>query len=256
MSLSRQVLSSPFDIPPKPRVTPSTTTQGKRTKASSRNRETSLGRCVSNIMSDSRVVRRSPFSPSFGKDNAVLCENAQTNRGQCIMFDSRLLRDNESIFASPIVTVIEMDHTTNVNDENQARTTATKKRSKQPKSSKAHRHIHVQTDDHVAHDNMSREKAAYADAGTQTDIHCLLDYDVDCDDETNSAENVASSSIDISREVITEELLEERTPNDSKTSSEGVEKNNGDEPPKEVLAVDEDVSKENSPLDTLLTAPT
>jgi hypothetical protein len=36
------------------------------------------------------------------------------------MFDSRLLQKNESVFASPIVTVIEVDHVKNIINENQS----------------------------------------------------------------------------------------------------------------------------------------
>lgn len=120
MSLSRHVFSSPFDIPAKPRVSNNANTHGRRTTIKSRNRGTSLGRCVRNIMTDSRVVRRSSFNPPLRNHNNFQVGDDQSNRGQYIMFDCRLLQKNESVFASPIVTVIEVDHVKKTINDNQS----------------------------------------------------------------------------------------------------------------------------------------
>ena len=106
MSLSRQVLSSPFDIPSRPRKISSSKHNGGRDAVS----KGSLGKLVNNIMVDSRVVRRSIFSSSL-KNAGVLdphCSGASgegTEQSHYILFDSRLIKGD--VFASPIVTVIE-----------------------------------------------------------------------------------------------------------------------------------------------------
>jgi hypothetical protein len=85
MSIFRQVLTSPFDIPSKPRPSHSSN-------------NSSVNHRVNNIMSDSRVVRRSTFNPAVAK-------KVDNKTGQCIIFDTRLMKGN--VFASPIITVID-----------------------------------------------------------------------------------------------------------------------------------------------------
>lgn len=95
MSISRQVLTSPFEIQSKPRATQSS------------NR--GVNRSVNNIMTDSRVVRRSTFNPSVGTDKSKrvnMIRNENESRQCVVLFDKRLM--NRDIFASPIVTVIEV----------------------------------------------------------------------------------------------------------------------------------------------------
>jgi hypothetical protein len=101
MSISRLVLSSPFDIPPKPRVV--------ATVECNHRRNVNSNGSTNNIMSDSRVVRRSSFSPSVPR-RAEIKNNwgelgGDVRRSQCVIFDSRLF--NRNVFASPIVTVID-----------------------------------------------------------------------------------------------------------------------------------------------------
>ena len=94
MSISRQVLTSPFEIQSKPRASQST--------------NGGVNRSVNNIMTDSRVVRRSMFNPSVGIDNSKKVNHIrnESESGRCIVFDKRLM--NRNVFASPIVTVIDV----------------------------------------------------------------------------------------------------------------------------------------------------
>jgi hypothetical protein len=103
MSISRLVLQSPFDIPTKPR-------------AQSNNGD--VNRSV-NIMSDSRVVRRSTFNPRVGTQkpenySAALgnLDAVQSEQEQYVLFDRRLI--NRNIFASP-VTVIDVKENKDAN---------------------------------------------------------------------------------------------------------------------------------------------
>ena len=60
-------------------------------------------------MTDSRVVRRSTFNPSVGTDKSKrvnMIRNENESRQCVVLFDKRLM--NRDIFASPIVTVIEV----------------------------------------------------------------------------------------------------------------------------------------------------
>ena len=84
MSISRQVLTSPFDMPSKPRLPLHSKNSGI------------TNRSVTNIMTDSRVVRRSTFIPT---------SRPKDDENECVIFDARLL-DEKNVFANPIVTVI------------------------------------------------------------------------------------------------------------------------------------------------------
>ena len=95
MSISRQVLTSPFDMQSKPRLPLHSKTPGI------------TNRSVTNIMTDSRVVRRCTFIPtSRAKDDPNIARHSVEN--ECVIFDARLL-DAKNIFANPIVTVIDND---------------------------------------------------------------------------------------------------------------------------------------------------
>lgn len=109
MSISRQVLVSPFDISSKPRA----------------HSNGDVNRSV-NIMSDSRVVRRSTFNPRVGtakpdNDHGLNAGMIKNDNDQYVAFDRRLI--NRSIFASPIVTVIDVKENkdANVKQKNKSR---------------------------------------------------------------------------------------------------------------------------------------
>ena len=135
MSLSRQVLSSPFDAPQRPRTEASIQNgDRKRVKEGGSN-------LASNIMVDTRVVRRSIFNPSMVKNNSA--EESSTEPG-CILFDSRLIRGD--VFANPIVTVTGGQQS---DDENQKRNDACSRRAiSTPPPVKGRHHAEVQTDDY------------------------------------------------------------------------------------------------------------
>ena len=137
MSLSRQVLSSPFDAPQRPRTEASIQNgDRKRVKEGGSN-------LASNIMVDTRVVRRSIFNPSMVKNNSA--EESSTEPG-CILFDSRLIRGD--VFANPIVTVTAGQQSQN-HDENQKRNDAFSRRAiSTPPPVKGRHHAEVQTDEY------------------------------------------------------------------------------------------------------------
>ena len=142
MSLSWQVLSSPFDVTAKPRTDLSRHYDDRKKFKKGRLLLENDGKSANNIMVDSRVVRRSIFASNgtnslarytshskggggggstvgFGRGGVVNNANSgkqqrQQNQQQqphyqqqssngCILFDSRLIKGN--IFANPIITV-------------------------------------------------------------------------------------------------------------------------------------------------------
>lgn len=146
MSLSRQVLSSPFDAPQRPRTVASRQS-GDRKKV----KEVGSGLLhAGNIMSDTRVVRRSTFIAATSNNI-----NNNTNSGGndkqpgCVIFDSRLIKGD--VFANPIV-IVKNRHQQGNNDDaktinkNRQRTIST------PPPVKGRRHISIQTDDNAGGD--------------------------------------------------------------------------------------------------------
>lgn len=94
MSLSRLALSSPFDAVQRPRTAPSRQNGDRK-----RVKEGGSSLASSNIMVDTRVVRRSQFNVSIAQ---MQVENDEQQPG-CILFDSRLIKGD--VFANPVVTV-------------------------------------------------------------------------------------------------------------------------------------------------------
>ena len=123
MSISRQVFSSPFDI-----------TRGDECK---RDRNVN-----GNIMSDTRVVRRSIFNTPKAAPNNPQDSQCHSNPST-IHFDRRLLGDN-SMFANPIVRI------TGGGNEQVAALLERKKKGnlvvRTPPPVKGHRHVCIQAD--------------------------------------------------------------------------------------------------------------
>ncbi|KAL7536313.1 hypothetical protein ACHAXR_007076 [Thalassiosira sp. AJA248-18] len=140
MSFSRQVLSSPFDAPQRPRTAASRQNgDRKRVKEGG----SSLAN-NSNIMVDTRVVRR---TPTLFNASMALAKKHDSNEmdqvSSCILFDSRLIKGD--VFANPIVTVTGNHQG---NDESQKEGNKSARRTiSTPPPVKGRRHISVQTDD-------------------------------------------------------------------------------------------------------------
>ena len=138
MSLSRQVLSSPFDAPQRPRTVASRQS-GDRKKV----KEVGSGLLhAGNIMSDTRVVRRSTFT-------AATSNNNDEQQPGCVIFDSRLIKGD--VFANPVVTVKNQHQQGNNDDAKKIHQTRQRAISTPPPV-KGRRHISIQTDDNAGGD--------------------------------------------------------------------------------------------------------
>ena len=97
--MSRQIFSSPFDAPQRPRKATASHqrihhVRGKRCGGSISN--------LNNIMVDSRVVRLNTFHRT--SENNTNAKLFRTQQPVTMQFDSRLIMD-DTIFANPIVTI-------------------------------------------------------------------------------------------------------------------------------------------------------
>ena len=147
MSLSRQVLSSPFDAPQRPRTVASRQS-GDRKKV----KEVGSGLLhAGNIMSDTRVVRRSTFIAATAKNNinnnTTYCGGNDKQPG-CVIFDSRLIKGD--VFANPVVTVNQ--HQQGNNDDAKTIHKNRQRAISTPPPVKGRRHISIQTDDNAGGD--------------------------------------------------------------------------------------------------------
>ena len=164
--LSRQVLSSPFDVPQRPRSAASR--QGDRKRVKEQGSTLKGGQSANNIMVDSRVVRRSTLM--VRNKNEVERSSGDKVPG-CILFDSRLIKGD--IFANPIVTV-----TGGSPNKKQGRPSSSHGHRviTTPPPVKGRRHVSVQTDEDED-DTMeacpsSLSLSTLADSFVQTDICC------------------------------------------------------------------------------------
>lgn len=149
----RQILSSPFDWD---------VHSGDR-----KLEEDGRSVATSNIMVDTRVVRRRTFNASSTKNDADA--KFSTDQPGCIKFDSRLMSCD--IFANPIVTVTDEDAKKQVKETPACgrRTVST------PPPVKGRRHISVQTvDDTDTSDVGACERANLIESCTQTISRCTL----------------------------------------------------------------------------------
>mmetsp|Transcript_7257 Transcript_7257/g.18036 ORF Transcript_7257/g.18036 Transcript_7257/m.18036 type:complete len:202 (+) Transcript_7257:156-761(+) len=173
MSLSRQVFSSPFDVPQRPRTAASRQNgDRKRVKEGGSSLATN-----SNIMVDTRVVgpcvvRRSTLNGTTVKKNASEHSNEDQRPG-CILFDSRLIRGD--VFANPIVTVTGQQH------ENKKRGRGTSafghRAMTTPPPVKGRRHVSVQTDDiDTSTVGACKQSPATLESCVQTELCCALKY--------------------------------------------------------------------------------
>ena len=125
MSLSRQVLSSPFDVEQRPRET-STQTGGNRIKV--------------------KENGSSLVAPGNNTTEDPACRVDQ--QSESISFDSRLIKNDSPhyIFANPIVTVKgQPQHS---KDESKSRQDTKKRNDSTPPPVKGRQHISIQTDDY------------------------------------------------------------------------------------------------------------
>lgn len=136
MSLSRQVLSSPFDAPQRPR-TAASRQNGDRKRV----KEGGSSLATNNIMVDTRIVRRSVLFDGSMAKGFENCNDDTDRKSGCILFDSRLTKGDK--FANPIVTVTDPRQGSKGNDQ--------KTRKSGPLSTpppvKGRNHVSVQTDD-------------------------------------------------------------------------------------------------------------
>ena len=138
MSLSRQVLSSPFDTPQRPR-----TVASRQSGDLKKVKEVGSGLLhAGNIMSDTRVVRRSTFT-------AATSNNNDEQQPGCVIFDSRLIKAD--VFANPVVTIKNQHHQGNNDDAKKIHQTRQRAISTPPPV-KGRRHISIQTDDNAGGD--------------------------------------------------------------------------------------------------------
>jgi len=144
MSLSRQVLSSPFDVEQRPRETSTQTQKGGNRIKVKENGGSSL------------IARNSTT------EDSACSVNQQPGS---ISFDSRLIKNDSPrhIFANPIVTVKEQPQQHNSKDESKSRQDAKKRKDSTPPPVKGRQHISIQTDDYndtdtVVSDNNFQEK--------------------------------------------------------------------------------------------------
>jgi hypothetical protein len=134
MSLSRQVLSSPFDVPQRkrpPDVPIKVLTRYNGCKV--RNRQH-----LNNIMVDTRVVRRSIFNTPMAQNSGI--SGVDPSRPS-VQFDRRLLGGRNSVFANPIVIV------TGGGNEDAAAAAERKKKVCNPSPVKGRQHVCIQTDE-------------------------------------------------------------------------------------------------------------
>ena len=148
MSLSRQVLSSPFDAPQRPRTVASRQS-GDRKKV----KEGGSGLAhAGNIMSDTRVVRRSTFIAATSKNNInnnTTYSGGNDKQPGCVIFDSRLIKGD--VFANPVVTV-KNQHQQGNNDDAKTIHQTRQRAISTPPPVKGRRHISIQTDDNAGGD--------------------------------------------------------------------------------------------------------
>mmetsp|Transcript_2439 Transcript_2439/g.5152 ORF Transcript_2439/g.5152 Transcript_2439/m.5152 type:complete len:168 (-) Transcript_2439:363-866(-) len=167
MSLSRQVLSSPFDVQQRPR-TAASRQNGDRKRV----KEGGSSLANSNNMVDTRVIRKSTFNASTAENTNAMESNEQSG---CILFDSRLI--NGDVFANPIVTVTGQQHSNGENQKQASRGTSAcgRRTMSTPPPVKGRCHISVQTDgdtDTIEID--ACEQSSLAVSCAQTDLQCLL----------------------------------------------------------------------------------
>mmetsp|Transcript_1714 Transcript_1714/g.3862 ORF Transcript_1714/g.3862 Transcript_1714/m.3862 type:complete len:219 (-) Transcript_1714:1985-2641(-) len=180
MSVSRQVLCSPFEIPSKPRATPSKP-NGDRKKV--KQQGAGLRR---NIMTDTRVVRRSIFNPDVANARKN-CAGIARSFNSRIMFDSYLKRND--VFASPIVTVSTSDDQKKEGNGKEPKQTIKQRRNKVSTYTGEQHHTHVQTEDD---EDDIWDRLLAVDAGTQTNIVCTFDDVVAENDEEDVDVNVST----------------------------------------------------------------
>mmetsp|Transcript_42309 Transcript_42309/g.76325 ORF Transcript_42309/g.76325 Transcript_42309/m.76325 type:complete len:187 (+) Transcript_42309:61-621(+) len=171
MSLSRQVLSSPFDVAQRPR-----TAACKQNGDRKRVKEGGSSLANSKIMVDTRVVRRNPFNPSRAKhDNVMQSDNTDQQPG-CILFDSRLIKGD--IFANPIVTVTgghECNDGENRKEADSRGASACGRRAMStPPPVKGRHHVSVQTDHFDMIDAGISQPLMSVTSCAQTDLLCSL----------------------------------------------------------------------------------
>lgn len=174
MSLSRQVLSSPFDVPQRPR-TAASRQNGDRKRV----KEVGSTLANSNIMVDTRVVRRSTFNPFLAKNmNDYVMEESSTDSADhqqpgCILFDSRLIKGE--VFANPIVTVSHLQQGND--DQKRPKSACGIQTMPTPPPVKGRHHISVQTDDDKdMRELWGCEQYSFMSVAScaQTDLQCSL----------------------------------------------------------------------------------
>jgi hypothetical protein len=133
MSLSRQVLSSPFDVPQRkrpPDVPIKVLTSYNGCKVRNRQHLNNI-----NIMVDTRVVRRSIFHTPNAQNSGITGFDPSR---PFVQIDRRLLDGCNSVFANPIVIV------TGGGNEN---ATAERKKKDAPSPVQGRQHVCIQTDE-------------------------------------------------------------------------------------------------------------
>ena len=196
MSLSRQVLSSPFDAPQRPRTVASRQS-GDRKKV----KEGGSGLLhAGNIMSDTRVVRRSMFTAATSNDinNNNNTDSGSSNDKQqpgCVIFDSRLIKGD--VFANPIVTIKNQHHQGNNDDAKKIHQTRQRAISTPPPV-KGRMHISIQTDDNAGGDTYvddTRDEMTSACANSLKDLTIdIVDKEADKAELTDDVVDVPHAS--------------------------------------------------------------
>lgn len=168
MSLSRQVLSSPFDVPQRP-----------RTVASRQNGDRKRVKEGGSSLANSNIQpRRSTFNPSKN-DDAM-----ETDNTGCILFDSRLIKGD--IFASPIVTVTGQHQCNDGENRKEADSRGAsacgRRAMSTPPPVKGRHHVSVQTDHVDMIDAGISQPSMSVTSCAQTDLLCSLqDQAIDVD---------------------------------------------------------------------------
>lgn len=194
MSLSRQVLSSPFDAPQRPRTVASRQS-GDRKKV----KEGGSGLLhAGNIMSDTRVVRRSTFTAATSKNNI---NNDTTDSGSneeqqpgCVIFDSRLIKGD--VFANPIVTIKNQHHQGNNDDAKKIHQTRQRAISTPPPV-KGRRHISIQTDDNAGGDTPVDDTRDETSRQTSACANSLEDLTIDVVDKEADKAEITDDVVDV-----------------------------------------------------------
>lgn len=155
MSLSRQVLSSPFDVPPRPRAEASKDAKGGESR----------------IFFRQRILNPSTANTS---ENVTSAETEDQQPPGCILFDSRLIKGD--VFANPIVTVTGQLQC-NADEKNEAGRGASERGRRAvstPPPVKGRHHVLVQTDyDEMAEAGLCAHSMTVTSCA-QTVLQCWL----------------------------------------------------------------------------------